>query len=175
MSSTLVLLATLAEILGGLAVIGGVVFGVVQIRQYRRQRVDSAAIELMRSMLTDHFIRTYRMLYALPDGLSVSEFREMGQEYEDAAFSIGTVFESLGYMVFRGVVPLDLVSDLIGGVATGLWRKVEKYFEEIRVQQGQPLIVEWYQWLVERLEESGSVSRRPAFERFAGWTPPLGR
>ena len=40
-------LSQLAQILGGTAVVIALVFGMVQIHQFRRQRHDVAAIELM--------------------------------------------------------------------------------------------------------------------------------
>lgn len=51
-----------AEVLGGLAVIGGVLYGIVQLGQYRRQRAEQAATEVMRAMLSEHFPSAYRLL-----------------------------------------------------------------------------------------------------------------
>lgn len=42
-------LANLAEIFGALTVVGGMVFAVAQVREYRAQRRDAMAVELVRS------------------------------------------------------------------------------------------------------------------------------
>lgn len=169
-------IALWAEVLGGLAVVGGVVFGVVQLLLYRRERADRAAIEVVRSMLTEHFPASYRLLNHLPDGVTVAEVRARDPEYEQAIFAIATVFETLGFMVYRGVVPLTVVRELVGGVALAMWRKLEVYWREIAEQEGQARLVEWYEWLVHRLEALEST--RPlerASARFREWTGPRRR
>jgi hypothetical protein len=162
-----------AEVLGGLAVIGGIIFGIAQLRLIQRQRADRAAIEVVRSMLSEHFPSSYRLLNYLPDGVTVEEIRRKGPEYEEAVFRIATVFESLGYMVFRGVVPLAVVRELVGGVALAMWRKLETWKEEVVEMEGQDRVVEWYEWLVNRLRELDD--REPAARatvRFNTWKRP---
>ncbi|MEN8143744.1 MAG: hypothetical protein ABFS14_02230 [Gemmatimonadota bacterium] len=159
-----------AEVLGGIAVIGGIIFGIVQLRLFRRQRADQAAVEVMRSMLSEHFPSAYRLLNQLPDGVSVAEVQERGSEYENAIFAIGTVFETLGYMVFKRVIPLMVVRELVGGVAIAMWRKAGPYAVEISEGQGQPRLLEWYEWLVKQLEDlEGKISTKRAIVRFADW------
>lgn len=159
-----------AEILGGLAVIGGIIFGVAQLRLFQRQRADRAAVEVMRSMLSEHFPSAYRLLNHLPDGVSVAEVREMGPEYEDAVFAIATVFETLGFMVYEGVIPLRVVRELVGGVALAMWRKVGPYAAELAESEDQARLVEWYEWLVDRLEElEDELPPGRASARFADW------
>lgn len=165
-------LALWADIVGGLAVIGGVMFGVVQLQLYRRERRERAAVEVVRSMMSEHFPASYRLLNRLPDGVSVADVRKNGPEYEEAIFSIGTVFETLGYLVYTRAIPLSVVRELAGGAAIALWRKVGPYFAEVADTEDQGQLVEWYEWLVHRLEEE--EARLPpgrASERFTGWRP----
>ena len=42
-------LANIAEILGGLTIVAGAVFAVVQIREFRAQRREVVAVEMIRS------------------------------------------------------------------------------------------------------------------------------
>lgn len=44
-------LASLGEFVGGMAVIGGVICAVIQVRHYRQRRRDAAAMELMHAVL----------------------------------------------------------------------------------------------------------------------------
>ena len=41
--------ANMAEILGALLVVAGVIFAVIEIRHFRQQRQEAAAMEIMRS------------------------------------------------------------------------------------------------------------------------------
>ncbi len=80
-------LANLAELIGGAAVLGGVAFAVWQIRQYRQQRRDAAAIEIVRTIQSREFAEAFRLLSRVPDGISLEALRAKGSEYEDAARS----------------------------------------------------------------------------------------
>ncbi len=60
-------LANVAQILGAVAVVAAIVFGFVQIRQFRVQRRDAAAAELVRSFQDASFTQSFRLITALPD------------------------------------------------------------------------------------------------------------
>ena len=55
-------LSNIAQILGALTVIGGVVFAVAQLIEYRRQRQESAAAELMRLFHNPELARAVRLI-----------------------------------------------------------------------------------------------------------------
>jgi hypothetical protein len=166
-------LASLGEFLGGMAVIGGVIFAVIQVRHYRQQRRDVATIELMHAVLGPQIVEAFRLLGFVSDGISASEIRAKGAEYEDAALSIFLVYETIGLLVFRGVAPFHLVQELTGGAVVAMWRKLRVYYEEIRQERSHERIAEWFQWLAERLEEhEARAPIQPAHKRFADWEPP---
>lgn len=62
-------LADMAEILGVLVVVGGLIFAVLQMRNIRQQRRELAAIELFRSFGNPEFNKAYEKVMKLPDGL----------------------------------------------------------------------------------------------------------
>jgi len=165
---TLQTLADFADLIGGVAVLGGVIFAVWQIRQYRQQRRDAAAIEIVRSLLSREFIEAFRFLTRVPDGVSLKALREMGQEYEDAAIMIGAMGETIGFSVYQGVLPIEIVREQAGGLMLTMWRKLSVWAEQVREEQSYERWVEWWQWLADRLreyEESlGTVE--PAYRRF---------
>lgn len=165
----------IAQILSGITVVVGVIFGFLQFRQYQHQRRDTAALELMRSFQNSEFTHAMRLLYALPDALSASELRALGSEHEDAALVVGTRFETMGLLGFREDIPFDLLEDLIGGVCISLWTKLRVWVEDVRQEQNQRMFLEWFQWLAERLEERGRTDRAPAYERCRTWRPKLTR
>jgi len=168
-------LSQLAQILGGAAVVIALVFGMVQIRQYRQQRHDAAAIELMRSLQDREFTHAFRLLYPLPMGCPVEQFRALGEDYEEAALAMGTRFETMGLLVYRGSLPLPLVEELIGGAIVLLWQRLRPWVEAHRIEQQHPLMFEWFQWLSERLEERGRPTQTPAYVRYRDWREPGGR
>ncbi len=166
-------LANLAELIGGAAVVGGVVFAVWQIRQYRQQRRDAAAIELVRTLQSREFMAAFRLLSRVPDGISLEALRAKGSEYEDAAITLGAMGETIGLMVYRDLAPFELVREQVGGLLLTMWQKLRVWAEQVREDQGYERWVEWYQWLVDRLEEyeQSSGITEPAYRRLPEWKP----
>lgn len=166
-------LANLAELIGGAAVLGGVVFAVWQIHEYRQQRRDAAAIELVRTLQSREFVEAFRLLSRVPDGISLEALRAKGPDYEDAAIAIGAMGETIGLMVYRGIAPFELVREQVGGLLLTMWQKLRVWAEEVREDQGYERWVEWYQWLVDRLEEyeQSSGITEPAYRRLPEWKP----
>jgi hypothetical protein len=77
-------LASLAEILGAVFVVGGLGFGVVQLQHYRQQRRETAAIELLRSFHNPEFSRSPRAVLALPRGVHKSDMEGCSAGEENA-------------------------------------------------------------------------------------------
>ena len=91
---------------------------------------------------------------------------------EDAAWALCAKYETLGYLVYRGIMPIELVEELVGGVGVHLWNRLRPWAESIRAEQGQPLLLEWFQWLAERLQERNRPQATPAYIRLQSWKPP---
>lgn len=68
-------------------------------------------------------------------------------------------------------IEAELVEDLIGGVTIDFWRKLRPWVEDLRAANRQPLLLEWFQWLAERLAERGRSDAVPVYERCRDWTP----
>ena len=98
-------LANYAEIIGMLSLIGGILWGVVQLRELRQQRSEAAAIELVRSWHTPEFTKALRMVQTVPDSVEPDEFRAADPSMEDMAFVVCLMFESTGVMVASGTQP----------------------------------------------------------------------
>ena len=165
-------LANVAQVLGAIAVLTAIIFGIAQIRQFRQQRSDALAVELMRSIQDAEFTRSLRVLLTLPPQISADDFRRLGPEVEDAAWALCAKYETLGYLVYRGIMPIDLVEELVGGVGVHLWERLRPWAEFIRAQQRQPLLLEWFQWLAERLQDRNRPQATPAHIRLKSWSPP---
>jgi hypothetical protein len=115
-----------------------------QLREYRTQRRENAAAEL----------------------------RAKGPEYEEAAILVSFAYETIGLLVFRGVTPFSIVEELTGGLAVLMWRKLERWQRDVRVESAENAWAEWFQWLVERLgTRAREKQRKPAYEAFSGWRP----
>ena len=142
-------LASLAEVFGALVVIGSAAFAFVQLAHFRRQRSDMAAVELARSFQTPEFTHAIRLVLSLPDEASAERVKS-DPAYEDAAMLVSLTLESVGIMVHRRVISIDMVWELMGGMVLSTWRKIRPWAEYQREQQGGEKFDEWIQWLCEQ-------------------------
>jgi len=165
-------LANIAEILGTLTIVGGAVFAVVQIREFRAQRRESVAVELIRSFHDPELAHAVNLIRVLPDGVSAEELRSRGPEFERAAVMISTTYETIALLVFRNMTSFSIVRDLTGGLAIVMWRKLEQWMGSVRAEQAQPSWAEWFQWLADQLaRQSDQKEENPAYRKFANWRP----
>jgi hypothetical protein len=159
-------LAAIAEIFGATAIVGGAIFGIVQVYEYRQRRRLQVAADLCRTFTEPAFAKSVVMLKSLPDGLSLEEFHNLDSSYEEAAQMVGMTFETMGLLVQKDIASLQIVQELTGGLLLMLWRKVEFQIKDTRTEQNNPRFGEWVQWLVERIEEREG-DMQPAFITYA--------
>jgi hypothetical protein len=159
-------LAAIAEILGALAIIGGALFGVIQVYEFRQRRRLQVAADLCRTFTEPSFAKAIVLLKMLPDGLGLEEFRNRDRSYEEAAQMVGMTFETLGLLVQKNIASLEIVQELAGGLLLMLWRKIEFQIKDTRTEQNNPRFGEWVEWLVNRIEER-EHDVQPAFVKYA--------
>lgn len=159
-----------SQIAAALTVIGGTVFAVLQLREFRRQRQDAVALDLMRAFMGAEFAEAMAIVTSLPDKLSADDLRQAGPGVEKAATLMCTTFEAMGVLVHRRIAPLPLVQDLIGGIIVVMWRRLQPWVAQLRVDQSNRSDSEWFQWLAEQLEQR-RAQKIPAYERHRDWVP----
>lgn len=163
--------ANIAEIIGAIIVVGGLIFAVLQMRQTRQQRRELAAIELFRFFGNPKFTAAYKRVLRLPDGLSADDIQNNDTGLEDSAMLISATLESIGVMTFQRIVPFVVVKNLIGTSGPSLWSKLEPWVTMLREEQGADTVFEWFQWLAERLEQEEHADPEPAYTAHKAWLP----
>ena len=140
-------LANLAEIIGTIFLVGGVVFAIIQIRQMKQQRKEAAAIEMMRAWQDPEFSKSLHNLMTAPDSFgkdsqqSVDFDNDLGKD----AYVVFGFLESVGVMLKRGILPPEIAFDLIGGATIALWRKYQPWVTDNRLTN--PRAYEWAEGL----------------------------
>jgi len=154
------------------ALVVGVGFAVYETRRYRKERNREAAMEMLHAFQTPEFARALVLVYRLPDGLPKREIESHLGEDLYLVYALTATWESLGVLVYRGEVSMDLVDDFFSGPITVSWRKLQGYFFGERQETGRDTIGEWFQWLAERFSErEGTTPPVPAHIQFRAWRP----
>jgi hypothetical protein len=154
------------------AVVFGVGFAMVQVRQYRHDKRREAAIELLHSFQTPSFAKALNIVYRLPDGLTKEQIEAaIGDDFH-FVYAMTATWESLGILVHEGEIDLQLIDDFFSGPIRVSWRKLQGHVKGERAAVGRDTINEWFQWLNERLEEiESSAPPVPAYIEHKDWTP----
>jgi hypothetical protein len=158
------------QVIETVAVIVGIIFAILQIRLYTRNKRREAAIELLHSFQTPSFAKALNLVYNLPDGLSKEKIEErLGNEFY-LVYALMTTWESLGILVYLGEIDLDLIDHFFSGPITISWRKLEGHIRGERSLLGRDTIEEWFQWLNERLmERESKIPPQPAYIAHRYW------
>ena len=167
-------LSTLANLINAFAVTAALIFAGAQITYYRQRRRREAMLELVRSFQSPAFTSALRRVLSLPDGADGQKIREvLGPDGEDAVYLVSLTWESLGVLVFRREVTLEMVDDFFSGPILLSWQKLKVYSEEwcrtLKRETGN----EWFHWLAERMMEREKLSPPvPAYIAHRTWREP---
>jgi hypothetical protein len=125
----------------------------VQFREYRHRRRAEVAAELCRRFAEPDLARAVTLLRRLPDGVSLRTLQSMDTEYEEAAQIFGMAIETMGLLVHENIASFQMIRELTGGLLLSMWRKIETWVRETRVELDNPRFAEWVEWLVDRIAE----------------------
>jgi hypothetical protein len=155
-----------------IAVIAGLSFAAIELRQLRAAQESQTMLELFQTVKSLEYIRATNLIQALPDGLTADELRaRLSEEELGVIIQLRLTYEALGLMVYRGDVSLEWVDELFRFFVLQSWDKLKPLTYETRERTGYLGWNEWHQWLAERLRERNQAQPVPAYEAFADWTP----
>jgi hypothetical protein len=152
-------------------VVGGAIFGALEVRRARRARADKGARDVLGLAVSpDHIEAAYAILElpvgARPDLVATSP------ELKRLANTLMVQYEYLGNLVYQRIVPLDTLDLLVGGIIRASWKRLRPYIEEQRREKNLPNIAEWFQWLAEQLEKYGRPEKAVGTHTaFRDWKP----
>jgi superfamily I DNA/RNA helicase len=155
-----------------LAIVVGLVFAGVQLRQLNKQGAREYALQLLHSFQTLEFQNASKIIFELPEGLSKKEIEErLGNKLTSVLSMLGT-FESLGILIYRREIDIQLVEDFISGDIIHTGKKFKNYLKEMRELTDRQTYYEWFQWMYEQIEKRESKTPpMPAYIEYQNWKP----
>ena len=163
-------LSILIQIISSLAMTLGIVFGILNLRNFQSMRKREAAILMLNSFQTMEFVRGLLYIFNLPDNSAHEDLENLPEEKFMTIYLVLGTWERLGILVFRNEIPVDLVDDAFSGPIIQSWIKLGNYVETFRTRVGRETGFEWFQWLAERMmerEQHGSAI--PAYLAHRNW------
>ena len=163
-------LSVLIQIVSTLAMTLGIVFGILNLRNFQASRRREAAILMLNSFQTMEFVRGLLYVFDLPDNVTLEELEKLPEEKFMTIYLVLGTWERLGILVFREEIAIDLVDDAFSGPILQSWAKLGRFVEGFRARMKRDTGFEWFQWLAERMqerEEHGSAV--PAYITHRNW------
>ena len=145
-------LATALNIITTVAVVVGVSFGLIELRQALRNRRDLAAVDIVRTVQTQEVRRAVERVLKLPDDVDPNVIRGDADLLE-AALAVDSACEMWGSMVYEGVVDHHMLDRMVGGWVRGTWSRLRPWVQAERLANQNPNVGEWWEWLNDRLQE----------------------
>ena len=126
--------ANLADIVGAGSIITGLFFCWFQIRSFKMLQRDAFAINLAQI-----FYNQDLALQPVPDGVTLVELRDLGNDYVDTANTVTVSFETMGLLeaVLKCIATIDLVLVLAGRIVATIDRELRAWKLDIRENQDQ--------------------------------------
>lgn len=161
---------TLLSLVSTFAIVVGLLFAGFQLQMLNKQRSRESALQLLHSFQTPEFHEAVSILVDLQEGLSKKEIEErLGDKMTCVLVMFGT-FESLGILIFRRELDIQLVEDFFSGVIILTGKKFKNYFKEVREISNRPTYYEWIQWMYEQIERRElKTPATPSYIEFREW------
>jgi hypothetical protein len=148
------------------------VFAALQVRVSNRVRAEHAALAIVEAVQSEGWSHSLSVIIHLPDAITPEEIDARGPACIQAIEDYGVRIETVGYMVFRGIIAISTVEELLGGAITLYWSRIKPWAERDREQSASRRQFEWVQWLAEQLEKRGSGrTTEPAYLKYKNWKP----
>ena len=154
------------------AIVTGIIFGLRELGELRKSRELDATLKLVDVIESESTgIGTGRLM-TLPANLSEEELERRLLGETSYLMSLASTYETLGLLVYRREVGLELVDEMFGGTVVLAWERLGPFIARHRQRTGKSDTFEWFQWIAERLQEHrakpGTV---PAYELHRDWKP----
>ena len=129
------------QIVTTVTVVGGFIFGAINLRRYGHARNEQAALAAVNALAASSASHMRRVL-ASPADRPFEDLVASDRELEVSAAILCGQFEQIGYLVYRRMVPLELVDDTIGGAVRVIWPRIRPWVEADRARAGNPYLEE---------------------------------
>ena len=157
------LIGLLANLALALSFVIGLVFGIVQVKAAARDRRERLTLETLRNFQTREFCELMFKIndYKIPNTLE--EWRKLPPGDQIIFLQFTQQMESLGFLVAERFINIDLVDKTLGSFVTTSWEKFKTVISNIRENQPDPFLSEYFQWLAERLSKRMQINPRKPF------------
>ena len=157
------IIAVIANLALALSLIVAVVFGIAQVKAAARDRKERLTLDTLRNFQTREFAELIQYIISHDMPTNRKRLQALPIQEQVIFIQFGQQMESLGLLVAEKLINIDLVDKTLGSFVTTSWEKYKKMFMDMRVNQPDPFLGEYFQWLAETIDKRMKENPRKPF------------
>ena len=139
----------ISTIVAAAGVLIGVVLTVVELRNLVKQRKTDLVTNLYSIYVSEGFQKEWHTFMTEQLGSLKTYQEKYGVEFPPSA----VFFNEIGILLEKGLVDVNLVNSLFGGVVPRYWKKMKPFLEICREEVGQPKLGRGIEYLGNEIEK----------------------
>src|SRR6476620_12672196 len=159
------IITLIANVALALSFVIGLIFGIAQVNTANRDRRERLTIETLRNFQTREFAELILFINSHNMPSNAKEMNALPAKEQVFIIQFGQQMESLGMLVAERLINIDLVDKTLGSFVALAWEKYKPVFEEIRENQPDPFLGEYFQWLAEYIDDRMRKNPRRPFHQ----------
>ena len=170
--------ANLGEILGGLAILVTLLFGIKQIIELNKAKESEASREVANLLASPMYQSGLSILInKLSDEFTLEDLDKLDRKEKDATNFLAISTNSIGMMTFERQLSFKSVSRFmqpINGMVGARFRTLVQMLQTNAINQGIGLenneVLDWAIWLFDKMDELPPIEG-PAYVLYRDWKP----
>ncbi len=147
------IISNIANLALALSFIVALVFGIAQVKAAERDRRERLTLETLHNFQTRGFAELIHYITSHKMPTSQEELRALPHGEQVAFIQLAQQMESLGILVAKRFINIDLVDITLGSFVVTSWEKYKVMFLDMREKTPDPFLGEYFQWLAELLDK----------------------
>lgn len=161
------IIAVIANLALTFSLIVAVIFGIAQVKAAARDRKERLTLDTLRNFQTREFAELIQYITTHDMPTNRKGLETLPANEQAIFIQFGQQMESLGLLVAEKLINIDLVDKTLGSFVTTSWEKYKKMFLDIRENQPDPFLGEYFQWLAESIDKRMKENPRKPFYQSA--------
>ena len=170
--------ANVGEILGGLAILVTLIFGIRQIKEYNKAKEKEAGREvggLLASPIYQYGLAV--LINKVGDDFELKDMESLDRNQKDAINFVTLNTNSIGMMTFVGQLDFNTVKLFFQPISMILGKRFRRLVDVLQenakvqgIDNAELVFFDWAIWLLDRMDELPPITS-PAYELHSDWKP----
>ena len=170
--------ANIGELLGGLAILVTLIFGIRQLIELQKVKEKEASREIANLLASPMYQTGMSILVnRLSDDFTLEDLDKLERKEKDATNFLAINTNSIGMMTFERqlsfksvTIFMKPINEMIGGRLRTLVQVLQENAQNQGIDENSTHVLDWIIWLLDRMDEQPAIEG-PAHVVYKDWKP----